>query len=367
MNSNATSHTGITPSECEIYTFLGGKPDQTVTAAYAADLLIIVLSSIACPLTTVLNLLVIISVKRKSQLETICNTVLGCLAVTDALMGMIGLPVFVISKILNYQTETSSNFCAVKDVFRNVLRMLGCATAFHLILMNVERYIAIKHPFQHITIVTKSRVLGSSVLAWIAAFFTSFLLVITDYNINVTIIIYCQVVVYCETRRQEKLIAAHQVSVEAKRKFLKEKRAFKITTTVLVTLLISYLPIVVVRILLKTSVFSKNVAASLVSLSSFVFFLSSLTNPIIYCVRTRQFRVAFIEILLGKSNAQAEELERGLFGSANNNRNNNNNNNDSQSNADNISISNNDITGSRNNNNSKNNSDDNKDNNDVNN
>ena len=80
MNSNATSHTGITPSECQIYTFLGGKPDQTSTAAYAVHVLITVLSSIACPFTTVLNLLVIISVKRKAQLKTISNTVLGCLA-----------------------------------------------------------------------------------------------------------------------------------------------------------------------------------------------------------------------------------------------------------------------------------------------
>ena len=160
MNSNATCHrTGITPSECQIYTFMGGKPDQTVTTAYAVHVLITVLSSIACPLTTVLNLLVIISVKRKAQLKTISNTVLGCLAVTDALMGMIGLPVFVISRILSYQAETSSDFCAVKDVSRHVLRILARATLFHLTLMNVERYIAIKHPFQHITIVTKSRVL----------------------------------------------------------------------------------------------------------------------------------------------------------------------------------------------------------------
>ena len=138
----------------------------------------------------------------------------------------------------------------MKGVFRSVFRVLGGATVFHLILINVERYIAIKPPFQHITIVTRSRVLGSSALSWIAAFFTNFILVIMDYSItiNVTVvniillfsmavIIYCQVVVYCETRRQEKLIAAQQVSIEAKKKFLKEKRIFKITTTVLVTLL----------------------------------------------------------------------------------------------------------------------------------
>ena len=375
MDSNAASRTGITPSECQIYTFLGGKPDQTVTAAYAVHVLITVLSSIACPLTTVLNLLVIISVKRKPQLKTISNTVLGCLAVTDALMGMIGLPVFVTSRILTYQAETSSGFCAVRNLSRNWLRILGGSTVFHTMVMNVERYIAIKHPFQHITIVTKSRVLRSSAFAWIVVLFITLPVAITNDKVYITInstlllfsmavIIYCQVVVCCETRRQEKLIAAQQVSVEAKKKFLKEKKAFKVTTTVLVALLISYLPVFVVRVLLKMSVFSTNVADYLFSSSSFVFFLNSLTNPIIYCVRTRQFRVAFIEILLGKTNAQAEELERRVFGSAKNNVNNNNNDSQSHSNADN-NISNNDITDSENSNNvnTNNNSDDKKDNN----
>ena len=336
MNSNVTSQTRTTPSECQIYSFLGGKPDQTNTATYAVYVLITVLSGIACPLTTVLNLLVIISVKRKPQLKTISNTVLGCLAVTDALMGMIGLPLFVTSIILSYQAETSSDFCTVKDLTRYVTRMLGWSTVLHLIVMNVERYIAIKHPFQHMTVVTKSRVLFSSTLAWIAVLFMSLPLAITNDSIYITIsntvllfsmavIIYCQGVVYCETHRQEKLIAAQQVSVEAKKKFLKEKKAFKVTTSVLVTLLIFYLPIVVVRIVVIMSVLSKNVAAIFLYSSTFVIFLNSLTNPIIYCVRTRQFRVAFIEILLRKSNAQADELEMRVFGSANNNENTSNN------------------------------------------
>ena len=364
MNSNLTSHSvPQKPSECEVDAIMSVKLDQTVTAAYAADVLITVLSSIACPLTTVLNLLVIISVKWKPQLKTISNTVLGCLAVTDALMGIIGLPLFVTSRILTYQAKTYSGFCALKNLSLSVVRMLGCSTMFHAMVMNVERYMAIKHPFQHITIVTKSRVLGSSALAWIAAFFIIFLMVITDNDINLTVVniillfsmavnIYCPVVVCCETRRQEKLIAAQQVSVEAKKKFLKEKKAFKVTTTVLVMLLISYLPLIVALIVVKISVVPENVAFLFASLSTFVIILNSLTNPIIYCARTRQFRVAFIEILLGKTNAQAEELERRVFGSANNNENNNNNNNDSENN---------------NNSNSNNNSDDHKDNNDGNN
>ena len=46
--------------------------------------------------------------------------------------------------------------------------------------------------------------------------------------------------------------------------------------------------------------------------------LNSLLNPVIYCVRIRQFRVAFIELTFRKVNfARAEEIERQWFGEPN--------------------------------------------------
>jgi len=42
--------------------------------------------------------------------------------------------------------------------------------------------------------------------------------------------------------------------------------------------------------------------------------LNSLFNPLIYAVRIRYFRVAFIQLLSRKTTAQAEQLERNMFG-----------------------------------------------------
>ena len=121
--------------------------------------------------------------------------------------------------------------------------------------------------------------------------------------------------VFCECRRQEKLIAGQQVNVEAREKFLKERKAFKLTTTVLVTILISYLPIFVSRIL--QTLFSLS-GTAWIAVSYALWFsmtVNSLINPIIYCARTTQFRVAFVEILLRKQNVEAVELEVRVFGS----------------------------------------------------
>ena len=42
--------------------------------------------------------------------------------------------------------------------------------------------------------------------------------------------------------------------------------------------------------------------------------MNSFFNPLIYAVRIRYFRVAFIQLLSRKTIAQAKELERKIFG-----------------------------------------------------
>jgi len=137
-------------------------------------------------------------------------------------------------------------------------------------------------------------------------------------SLCISIIFYCQVVIYFEIRRHEKEIAAQQASVEARQKFLKKKKAFKLTTTVVFMLILTYSPIIVVRMLITRSVIdSVNVTYIAIYTAIFVVILNSLLNPVIYCVRLRQFRVAFIEVVFRKSNAQAEEIEMQVFGTLN--------------------------------------------------
>ena len=67
---------------------------------------------------------------------------------------------------------------------------------------------------------------------------------------------------------------------------------------------------VVVGILIRNTFFdSLNAAHIAYAIASFLILLNSLINPVIYCIRRRQFRVAFIEILFRKSNLQAQEIE----------------------------------------------------------
>ena len=314
MSSNGTSYSRPTPSECEIYSFLGGTLDETTKEAYAVLVFLIVLAIISSPATTFLNVLVIIAVRTKPRLKTMSNIALACLAVTDCLMGVIGLPIFIVARIFTLLAETSSDFCTPSRLSRNSLRILGGSTVLHLVLMNVERYLAIKHSFHYTAIVTDARILCSSAFAWLITLCLTIPLVILDEDIYLTvnnvilfvciaIISFCQVVVYLETRRHQRQIAAHQVSEEARKNFLKEKKAFKLTTIVLLSQVTTYAPIFFVRIFLTNSIIrSKNTAYIAFFSSTTILLLNSFINPIIYCVRTEQFREAFVEILFRKSN-----------------------------------------------------------------
>ncbi|KAL9960036.1 hypothetical protein ACROYT_G033430 [Oculina patagonica] len=182
-----------------------------------------------------------IAVKTKPRLKTNSNIALGCLAVTDVLMGVIGQPIFAAIMILTQQGDSYNEHCTLQRLSKIVIRSLGAASIRHLVLINVERFIAIRHSFAYTTMLTKARILGSSVLAWITVVFTNLPLLIAENNIFLTInnillchliasIVFCQLAVYGETRRHEKQIAAQQVTVEARQKFLKEKKALKLTT-----------------------------------------------------------------------------------------------------------------------------------------
>ena len=116
---------------------------------------------------------------------------------------------------------------------------------------------------------------------------------------------------YYKARRQEKQIAAHHVSEDNRQKFVKEKKALKLKTTVLFLLVLSYSPWIVLNILIRISFIESSCAThTALAIACFPIILNSLINPTIYCIRRRQFRVALIEILLRKSNVEAQETER---------------------------------------------------------
>ena len=130
-------------------------------------------------------------------------------------------------------------------------------------------------------------------------------------GLSVAVIVFCHLSVFLETRRHEQQVAAQQITEEARKQFEKDKKAFKLTSTIVRVLLLCYSPLMFSRtVLLNFLEPSLNTFYIIDFFALTVVFLNSLLNPVIYCIRIRQFRVARIELTLRNvTSAKAEEME----------------------------------------------------------
>ena len=288
-----------------------------------------VLNFVACPFVCFLNALVIVAVKAKRRLQTSSNILLACLALTDLIVGVVVQPLHGTITIFLLQGKGFNEFCEVNLVFSVSVIIVFCASLSQLVLISGERYLTIKYSFTHNTVVTKTRrVIVSSAIAWIVAiiififFAQSLFIPVTVFQITSVCSVIClQVLVYKKAKGHEKQILAQQVSVEVSARFKKEKKALKLTTLVILAIFLSFfLPFAFTAVtwFIFAEKFSDSVKTTVRHFSLGMVNLNSVINPIIYTVRIRHFRVAFIELLWRKRFQEAEEFERKPFRSRHN-------------------------------------------------
>ena len=280
----------------------------------------IVVNALTCPLTTVLNILVMVAVKTTRQLRTKSNVALACLATTDLIVGVVLQPLRITAASLLLRGEPM--FCTITEVSKTTSVICILASLHNLVLMSAERYIAIKHPFIHETEVTEVRIIMTSALGWTAAIirytvgFSPSVILIVSETLLIILPVYFNVTVYKEVRRNEKQIAANQVALEAKEKLLKKRKAFYTTVIVLVVILLCYISasICVIILLSFKERIPPNITVNVLFLLDLLPVLNSTLNPLIYTFRIRYFRVSFIMLLSRKTVSEAEEFENKIFG-----------------------------------------------------
>ncbi|RMX53275.1 hypothetical protein pdam_00015266 [Pocillopora damicornis] len=117
--------------------FISPDAAENSRAVYIVFISRTAINATTCPLIIFLNIMVMISVKTKQRLRTKSNITLACLATTDVLVGLIVQP---------------------------------------LQIASAERYIGIHYPLRYSNMVTETRILLASGIAWIAA-----IILPTDY------------------------------------------------------------------------------------------------------------------------------------------------------------------------------------------
>ncbi|XP_017213594.2 trace amine-associated receptor 13c-like [Danio rerio] len=113
--------------------------------------------------TVFLNLLVIISISHFKKLHTPTNMIILSLAVADLFVGLIVIPIEAIKQIEKcwYFGDT---FCGLNVILTAVLLS---ASLSNLVLIAVERYVAVCHPLLYPQKITITNILLSICLSWV--------------------------------------------------------------------------------------------------------------------------------------------------------------------------------------------------------
>ena len=138
---------------------------------YATFVLKTIMNVFTCPFTILLNILVMIAVKRKRQLRTKSNIALACLATTDFIVGSVVQPLQIATFSLVLKGgETPNMLCTPIVVTKAVSMTCTLASLHHLFAMSGERYLAIKHSLAYENgLVTESRIMIASGVSWAGA------------------------------------------------------------------------------------------------------------------------------------------------------------------------------------------------------
>ena len=270
-----------------------------------------VVASIFSPAAILLNVLVILTARRRRELMRHTNTLLSSMAVADLVGGGFCIPLSaIVGLLLPHQILAERDFCLIDLVTFSFTSILFMCSLLHLTMIAWERYIAIRKWIDYKVIFTKRRAKMLAITAWVSAIVGAFpdfiihevvrgdrqvlaveILTIVISSVLVfmlALIVYFYVMMYLGVCKR-KLSQIHQV------RSVLEKKVAMTTALVTATTILSFLPTTVVSVLGGFfPVFREFVA---VRVAEALLYLNSVANPLIYCCRDRHFRIAALKIL----------------------------------------------------------------------
>ena len=298
---------------------------------------------VLCVLICIGNILVIIAVWKNQKLQTISNVYVVSLAASDLAFGAISLPLRCAILLKRIYSRADTQFHLLTMIAAFIENGTIAASLTVLLLAGIERYIAIFHPFYYVREFTIRRAF-TSVLASLVFHLVIHILVVilsddkteTEHvlfftysneleNANevfvlllITTVIYVKIA--CVARKQRKAIAAINGSVTNKTdKGNKETKIAKMLVVILGVFYICWMPFVVLTYVFQfyfypfgDSMSSTNKQLwfnTLFILRDACSYTNSMLNPFIYAGMNKEFKNAFLKLLLFKRTNRMDNHE----------------------------------------------------------
>ncbi|XP_036376564.1 5-hydroxytryptamine receptor 2B [Megalops cyprinoides] len=110
------------------------------------------------------NILVILAVALEKKLQNATNYFLMSLAVADLLVGLLVMPIALVTVLYNSEWPLPEELCPIW-LFLDVL--FSTASIMHLCAISLDRYIAIKRPIQHSQYKSRAKALAKITVVWL--------------------------------------------------------------------------------------------------------------------------------------------------------------------------------------------------------
>lgn len=133
---------------------------QEIPFGQGNHLALVLLGVVSCLIVSA-NTLVIALVYKNTQLRTITNLCLACLALSDLLSGLVAIPLIFACNLLPMPDGIAS--CIAMDL---ASRFIAISTILHLLIVTFERYVMIIYPMYYYRVITKNRMAASMVFIW---------------------------------------------------------------------------------------------------------------------------------------------------------------------------------------------------------
>ncbi|KAK2840296.1 hypothetical protein Q5P01_014036 [Channa striata] len=275
-------------------------------------------------LTAFLNLLVVISISHFKQLHTPTNLLLLSLAVSDFFIGIL---MFFQVMLIDGCWFLGDLMCAV---YQYIAYIITSASVGTMVLISVDRYVAICYPLLYSTEITHNRVKVCVCLCWVSSvifqslilqdvlnqpgkfnscngecvFVINYIAGVSDFILTfivpITVIVVLYLRVFVVAVSQARAMRSHVAAVSLQRSVkLTKKSELKATRTlgvVIIVFLICLCPYYCVALTGQDTVMNASSAAFVICL----YYFNSCLNPVIYAFFYPWFRKSMKLILLLK-------------------------------------------------------------------
>ena len=275
---------------------------------YDLNISIIVINTPFAIFAVLSNLLIVITIGKSQELRVPANILLGSLAVTDLLVGLITQPLFITWRLMLHYPSTICNSEVVHSLYECFLHLCAGGSFLSLAYLSTDRFLAVSKPLHYRANVTTTQAARNMVilwLAWIGVVVLRYSGIDEETNQTITSVIAGTLVIYLVAAQIALIVSVkrnsiHDLLSEGNATVIASKREARIALTIVyifLALLVFLLPAVVVQIVLGFT--SSNKSKTELNLAISALLINSSVNPLIYFWRGRDLRKAARLLFLG--------------------------------------------------------------------